>query len=33
MLCKSIGEMMELSNLPQYKEEWGMKKNKEKAPT
>ena len=30
---KTIREMMELSNLPQYIKEWISKKNKEKAPT
>ena len=30
---KTIGEMMELSNLPQYIKEWISKKNKEKVPT
>ena len=29
---KSILEMMELSNLPCYKEEWGGKDNKERYP-
>ena len=30
---KSIMEMMEMSNLPQYMEEWGNKDNNNKAPT
>ena len=30
---KSMTELMEMSNLPQYMENWGDKKNKEKAPT
>ena len=30
---KSIVELMEMSNLPQYNENWGEKENKEKAPT
>ena len=29
---KSIEELMEMSNLPQYNREWGDKENKEKAP-
>ena len=30
---KSIVELMEMSNLPQYNEKWGEKENKEKALT
>ena len=30
---KSIDELMEMSNLPQYNIAWGDKNNKEKAPT
>ena len=29
--CKSIDELMEMSNLPQYNITWGDKNNKEKA--
>ena len=31
--CKSIDELMEMSNLPQYNVAWGDKNNKEKAAT
>ena len=31
--CKSIDELMEMSNLPQYNIAWGDKNNKEKAAT
>ena len=31
--CKSIDELMEMSNLPQYNITWGDKNNKEKAAT
>ena len=31
--CKSIDELMEMSNLPQYNISWGDKNNKEKAAT
>ena len=31
--CKSIDELMEMSNLPQYNIGWGDKNNKEKAAT
>ena len=31
--CKSIDELMEMSNLPQYNVTWGDKNNKEKAAT
>ena len=30
---RSIEELMEMSNLPQYNEAWGDKENKDKAPT
>ena len=30
---RTIEELMEMSNLPQYNEAWGDKDNKEKAPT
>ena len=30
---KSVAELMEMSNLPQYKEAWGDRDNKELAPT
>ena len=30
---KSMVELMEMSNLPKYNEDWGEKENKEKAPT
>ena len=30
---KSMVELMEMSNLPQYMENWGNKKNKDKAST
>ena len=31
--CKSVAELMEMSNLPQYNEAWGDCDNKELAPT
>ena len=31
--CKSVVELMEMSNLPQYNEAWGDRDNKELAPT
>ena len=31
--CKSVVELMEMSNLPQYNEVWGDRDNKELAPT
>ena len=31
--CKTINELMEMSNLPQYNVAWGDKNNKEKVPT
>ena len=31
--CKTIDELMEIGNLPQYTVAWGDKENKERAPT
>ena len=31
--CKSVAELMEMSNVPQYNEAWGDRDNKELAPT